>query len=275
MKPARFTYAEPATVDEAAALLAERGDAARVIAGGQSLAPLLNMRLAAPEILIDIARLAPLKQIEIKDHSIEVGAAVTQHELHSWPALATAQPLLSLTLPFIGHYQTRQRGTVCGSLAHADPSAELPLALAMLKGEVVARRGRAERRIVAAAFQTGLLSTALEPDEMIIAARFPLATPGSRVAFREVSQRHGDFAIVALAAIGSAAGVRLGIGGVADRPIARDLPWLSGAALDDALNDFAWELGGRDDPHASARYRRELVRRLGRAMFEELRDAAA
>ena len=273
MNPARFAYAEPATVDEAAGLLSQRGDAARIIAGGQSLAPLLNMRLAAPEILIDIARLAALKQIEIKDGAIEVGSAVTQHELHIWPALATAQPLLALMLPFIGHYQTRQRGTVCGSLAHADPSAELPLALATLKGEVVTRRGKAERRIAAAAFQTGLLSTALEPDEMIVAARFPLATPGTRAAFHEVSQRHGDFAIVALAAIGWAAGVRFGVGGVADRPAVRDLPWLSGAALDDALNDFAWELGGSDDPHASARYRRELVRRLGRAVIEEVRDA--
>lgn len=273
MKPTRFTYAEPATVDEAANLLAERGDTARIIAGGQSLAPLLNMRLAAPEILIDIARLDALKQIEIKDGAIEVGAAVTQHELHAWPALVTVQPLLALMLPFIGHYQTRQRGTVCGSLAHADPSAELPLALATLKGEVVARRGKSIRHVAAAAFQTGLLSIALEPDEMLVGARFPLATPDTRVAFREVSQRHGDFAIVGLAAIGSAAGVRLGVGGVADRPAARDFPWLSGAALDDALNDFAWELGGSDDPHASARYRRELVRRLGRAVIEEVRDA--
>jgi 2-furoyl-CoA dehydrogenase FAD binding subunit len=275
MKPARFAYAEPATVDEAADLLAARGDAARIIAGGQSLAPLLNMRLAMPELLIDIARLAALKRIALKDGAIEVGAAVTQHELHTWPTLATAQPLLVLMLPFIGHYQTRQRGTVCGSLAHADPSAELPLAIAVLKGEVVVRRGKSERRIAADAFQTGLLSTALEPDEMLVAARFPLAMPGTRIAFREVSQRHGDFAIVALAAIGSTKGVRLGVGGVADRPIARDLAWLSGAALDDALNDFAWALGGSDDPHASAQYRRELVRRLGRAVIEEVRNAAS
>ena len=275
MKPARFAYAAPETLDQAAALLAEHGDAARIMAGGQSLAPLLNMRLATPEMVIDISRIDALRRIERKDEAIEVGAAVTQAELQAWPELGTAQPLLARMLPFIGHYQTRQRGTVCGSLAHADPSAELPLALAVLDGEVVLRRGDRERRVKAAAFQTGLLSTALEPDEIVVAARFPLAKAGARVAFREVSQRHGDFAIVALAAIGMKDGVRLGVGGIADRPTVRALPWLDGTALDDALNAFAWALGGSDDPHASARYRRELVRRIGRAVVEETRDALA
>jgi 2-furoyl-CoA dehydrogenase FAD binding subunit len=275
MKPARFAYAAPETIEEAAALMAERGDAARIMAGGQSLAPLLNMRLARPEIVVDIARIEALRRIERKEDFIEVGAAATQAELEAWPGLDGAHPLLARMLPFIGHYQTRQRGTVCGSLAHADPSAELPLALAVLDGEVVLRRGDRERCLKAASFQTGLLSTAMGPDEMMVAARFPVARAGAHVAFREVSQRHGDFAIVALAAIGTRDGVRLGVGGVADRPAVRDLPWLEGSALDVALNDFAWALGGSDDSHASARYRRELVRSLGRAVIEEVRGAHA
>ena len=273
MKPARFSYAVPDTVDEAAALLAERGDAARIIAGGQSLGPLLNMRMAAPEVLIDIARLPSLGRIEVTNKAIVVGAAVTQASLLAWPDLATVQPLLALMLPHVGHYQTRHRGTVCGSLAHADPSAELPLALAALGGHVVARRGERVRTIGAAEFQTGALSTALEPDEMIVAAHFPRAQAGERVAFREVSRRHGDFAIVALAAVGTASGVTLGIGGVADRPSVHRLPWQAEDALDDALSEIAWSLEGSDDPHASARYRRELVRRLGRAVIREVRHA--
>ena len=273
MKPARFSYAVPDTVDEAAALLAERGDAARIIAGGQSLGPLLNMRMAAPEVLIDIARLPSLGRIEVTNKAIVVGAAVTQASLLAWPDLATVQPLLALMLPHVGHYQTRHRGTVCGSLAHADPSAELPLALATLGGHIVARRGERERTIAAAEFQTGALSTALEPDEMIVAAHFPRAQAGERVAFREVSRRHGDFAIVALAAVGTASGVTLGIGGVADRPSVHRLPWQAEDALDDALSEIAWSLEGSDDPHASARYRRELVRRLGRAVIREVRHA--
>ena len=144
MKPAAFDYACPDNLDEALALLAEKGEAARICAGGQSLGAMLNMRLASPAVLIDIAGLRELKSISIVDGAIEVGATVTQAELLAWPDLTASQPLLASLLPWIGHYQTRQRGTVCGSLAHSDPSSELPLAMALLRGEVVlrSRRGR-------------------------------------------------------------------------------------------------------------------------------------
>ncbi len=270
MKPAAFDYACPDNLDEALALLAEKGEGARICAGGQSLGAMLNMRLASPAVLIDIAGLRELKSISIVDGAIEVGAAVTQAELLAWPDLAASQPLLASLLPWIGHYQTRQRGTICGSLAHSDPSSELPLALALLRGQVVLRSQRGRRIVDAAEFQTGMMATAAAADEMMVAARFPVALAGEVSAFHEVAQRHGDFAIVAVGAIGDQQGVRLGVGGVADTPGVIDLKW----PVDDAtLNDFAWSLGGTDDQHASARYRRELVRRLGRRALEEVHDA--
>ena len=181
--------------------------------------------------------------------------------------------MLAQTLPWVGHYQTRQRGTVCGSLAHGDPSSELPLVLAMLKGAVVLASQRGSRTLTAADFQTGTMQTAMRDDEMIVAARFPLAAPGCSSAFREIGPRRGDFAIVAAAAVGDQDGVSLGIGGVADTPAIRRLPWLDGAGLDDALNTIAWELRGGSDGHASAAYRRAQVRNLGRLVIREAQHA--
>ncbi|MBT3331113.1 MAG: FAD-binding protein [Rhodospirillaceae bacterium] len=270
MKPAAFDYAQPDTLGEALALMAKKGEAARICAGGQSLAAMMNMRLATPEVLIDIAGLAELQTIDIANGAIEVGAGVTQAELLAWPKLAEFQPLLAQLLPWVGHYQTRARGTVCGSLAHSDPSSELPLALALLGGDVFVRSQRGHRIINAEDFQVGMMATALEADEMIVAARFPLARPATASAFEEVAQRHGDFAIVAVGAVGNKDGVRLGVGGVADTPGVVDLTW---PVADAALNDFAWSLGGADDQHATARYRRELVRRIGRRVIDEVHNA--
>lgn len=255
---------------EALDLLAERGAAARICAGGQSLGAMMNLRLVMPEVLIDIAGLAELKSIALANGAIEVGAAVTQAELLAWPDLAAFQPLLARLLPWIGHYQTRQRGTVCGSLAHGDPSSELPLALALLRGEVLLASRRGRRVVSAEDFQLGMMATDIGDDEMIVAARFPVAPVGAACAFHEVAQRHGDFAIVALAAVGNDRGVRLAVGGLANRPGAIDLKW---PVDDDALNDFAWSLGGVDDQHATAQYRRHLVRRLGRRVIDEVHDA--
>ena len=263
MKPPPFDYLRPDDEEEALAALADAGDDARLLAGGQTLMPMLNMRLAEPAILIDIARLPNRTSIREESGAIEVGAAVTQAALEAWPPLAARAPLLARALPFVGHVQTRSRGTVCGSLAFADPSAELPLCLAVLGGEVVLRARRGVRTLPAAAFQTGLLSTACLPDEMLVAARFPAAAAGTGYAFAECARRHGDFATVAIAASADARGLRVGVGGVADRPVVRDWPVLSGAALDDALDALARSLDAADDVHASARYRRELVRRLG------------
>jgi len=272
MKPAGFDYARPDRLDEALAVLAEHTHTARVLAGGQSLGAMLNMRLVTPKVLIDISALAELGHIQADDGMIEVGAAVTQDQLLRWPGLKE-QPLLAQTLPWVGHYQTRQRGTVCGSLAHGDPSSELPLVLAMLKGAVVLASQRGSRTLTAADFQTGTMQTAMRDDEMIVAARFPLAAPGCSSAFREIGPRRGDFAIVAAAAVGDQDGVFLGIGGVADTPAIRRLPWLDGAGLDDALNTIAWELRGSSDGHASAAYRRTQVRNLGRQVIGETQHA--
>ncbi len=265
MKPPPFDYLLARDEDEALEALAEGGDDALLLAGGQTLIPMLNMRLAEPAILIDISRLESRAEISRAAGVVEVGAAVTQAGLEAWPALADALPLLGQALPLVGHAQTRSRGTVCGSLALADPSAELALCLATLDGEVVLRsRAGGERRLSAAPFQTGTLTTACRADEMVCAARFPAAEDGAGYAFREFALRHGDFAIAAVAAVVKANSVRIGIGGVAEAPEVREWPMLSGTALDDALNDLAWSLDARDDQLASARYRRELVRTLGR-----------
>lgn len=271
MKPASFDYARCGDVRDALSLLAEHGEDARVIAGGQSLMAMLNMRLVKPEMLIDISGIADLAYVRESSGMIEIGAATTQAELEAWPRIGTSLPLVAAALPNIGHFQTRNRGTVCGSLCHADPSSELPLCLATLSGEVVLRSRRRTRVLPAEEFQTGLLSTAKASDEMMVAARFPVARKGWGYAFREISRRHGDFAIVALAAAVRGDTVRLGIGGVADKPTVREWNKLDDKQLPDALNDFAWELGGGDDIHATARYRREMVRRLGPKVIEEAR----
>ena len=273
MKPAPFDLVIAESLDEVLACLAEHGEEARIIAGGQSLMAMLNMRLARPSVLVDISRLRDLSYIRSDKGWLEIGATATQAELMAWPELATRAPLLAQALPHVGHFQTRNRGTVCGSLCHADPSSELPLSLATLGGEVVLRSRRGKRVLSAAEFQTGMLTTARRPEEMMVAARFPVQDKETRFAFREIARRHGDFAIVALAAMTLPHGVRLGVGGLAEAPTAEDFRDLSDSALDDALNDFAWRLGGADDIHASARYRREMVRRLGRALIREVAHA--
>ena len=275
MKPARFDYVRAATLAEAHATLNGGGDDARIVAGGQSLVPMLSMRLARPAVLVDIMHLPELAKIEVKDGAIRVGAGVRQAALLAWPELAERQPLLAAALPWVGHAQTRSRGTVCGSVAHADPSAEIPLVLLALKGSVELSSQREQRRVPAEEFFTGLLSTARNDNEMIEAIDIPCRAAGHGYAFREFARRHGDFAIVACAAIAHADGVRLAIGGVADVPSARDFPDIDGDALDDALDEFAGELEPRDDLNATADYRRALVRRLGRATIEEARRCRA
>jgi 2-furoyl-CoA dehydrogenase FAD binding subunit len=272
MKPKAFDYLKVASSAEAVEALADGGEDARILAGGMSLVPMLNFRLVEPQILIDISRVEPLDYIRAAHDYVEVGAATRQTQLEHWGELAADVPLLKAAFPFIGHYQTRAKGTVCGSLAHADPSSELPLCLATLGGSVVLRSTAGERVLKADEFQTGMLSVAKRADEMVVAARYPLKKAGEGYAFTEMAQRRGDFAIVAVAAVASASKIRLGVGGVADKPAVRDWDMLEGDALDDALNAFAWDLGGYDDIHATARYRRELVRRLGRRVIEEAKS---
>lgn len=275
MKPSRFDYQRADTLADVHAALAENGNDARVIAGGQTLLPMLSMRLARPKLLVDIMHLPELKKIDAGRNAIRIGAGVRQAELLAWPELMQRQPLLAAVLPFVGHAQTRSRGTVCGSVAHADPSAEIPLVMLALGGSVELSSRRKRRSVPAAEFFTGMMSTARMPDEMIEAVSVPAARAGIGTAFQEFGRRHGDFAIVACAASVTRDSVVIAVGGVADRPERRDFPMLDGSALDDALDAFAWQLDAREDLHATAPYRRELVRRMGRATIEEARRCLA
>ncbi len=275
MKPRSFTYVRPDDLGEAVQALERWREDGRILAGGQSLVPMMNFRLVDVKALIDISGLASLAYVRERNGEIEIGAASTQAQLMAWPQLAERAPLLSAAMPHIGHFQTRSRGTVCGSIAHSDPSSELPLCLATLGGSVVLQSRSGTRVLAAQQFQTGLLSTARQPEEVIACVRFPARAAATGYAFAEMTQRQGDFAVCAVAAVVSSSSTRLGVGGVADRPTVHDWPALADGELDDALNDFAWDLGGTDDAHASAAYRRELVRRLGRRVIEEARDARA
>jgi 2-furoyl-CoA dehydrogenase FAD binding subunit len=268
MKPRPFDYVRPDTVEEVLELLAEYGDDARILAGGQSLIPMLNLRLIEAAVLIDISRLGALGGIADRGDAIEIGAAVTQNTLMGWPQLKQKLPLVAAALPFVGHFQTRNRGTVCGSIAHADPSSELPLALALLGGSVVLCSQKSGERVVAAeAFQQDMLSTARNADELIVAARFPVVE-GKGVAFDEVARRHGDFAIIALAATADARGaVQLGVGGMSGRPMVRAL---NGDAAK-SIGAWADELEGYEDLHASAAMRRDIFKNLAPRVIEEAR----
>ena len=259
MKPARFSFLRPQSHQDMLDALAEYGTDASVIAGGQTLVPMMNMRLAKPKVLIEATRLPELAQIEQKDGKIRVGCGVRQAQLERFEGLNTKQPLLAQAIPAIGHIQTRARGTVCGSIAHADPSAELPLCLIALEGEVHLRSRKKKRTVKAADFFLGMMSTARAADEMIEAVSYPIAAPNTEYAFREIGRRHGDFAVVAVAAIAGPKGVVVTVGGVDDVSRRFDLGRVDGADLDDALNDITWSLNARDDLHASAHYRREVI----------------
>jgi 2-furoyl-CoA dehydrogenase FAD binding subunit len=274
MKPKSFSYLRPNDLQDVLQALQKYRDDARIMAGGLSLVPMMNFRLLETKYLIDISGLASLAYIREGSAEVEIGAAETQANVLAWPKLAKFLPLLSLALPNIGHFQTRSRGTVCGSIAHSDPSSELPLCLATLGGSVVLQSARATRVLGAEEFQIGMLATARQPDEMITSVRFPTRKPDAGYAFTEMAQRHGDFAICAVAAVVSGTAVRLGVGGVAEKPTVRDWSALADGEIDDALNDFAWELGGSDDIHANASYRRDLVRKLGRHVIEEAKKCS-
>lgn len=228
----------------------------------------LNMRLAQPELLIDISRSMELARIEVESASLRVGAAVTQAQLEVHPVLP---PLLSLAIPYISHFQIRNRGTVCGSIAHADPSAELPLCLLALQGSVQLRSASARRELAADDFFTGLLSTARRSDELIESVRFPRPRPDQGFGFAEHSHRRGDFALCAVAVVADGRELRIAVGGLADRPHASQMPLLDGTELDDAINELAWSLDVRDDPQTPATTRRHLLRKLARQAIQQAR----
>lgn len=274
MKPSSFDYSKPDTVDEALDLLNTEKSNSRILAGGQSLAAMLNMRLVQPTVLIDISDLNELKTIAVQNQTIQVGAAVTQSELLAWDQLHQ-QPLLEKVLPWVGHYQTRQRGTICGSIAHSDPSSELPLALAVLGGSILAQSKNGSRTIKTSEFQIGPMQTSLKDNEMITAVHIPIAATDSAFAFKEIGPRRGDFAITAVAAASTRDGVLLGVAGVADVPTTKHFSHAESQDPKELLNAFAWELEGSDDVHATAKYRRNLVRHLGEDVIKEVFNAVS
>ncbi|MFL5255487.1 MAG: FAD binding domain-containing protein [Rhodopila sp.] len=274
MKPPKFDYLRAQSAGEVLAVLHQEGGEARVIAGGQSLMPMLNMRLARPAVLVDVMHVPEWQSITDTGSVLHIGAAVRQVAVMRHAGLGQRVPLLAAALPWLGHAQTRSRGTLCGSVAHADPSAEVPLVLTALEGSIHLRsRGKA-RTLPAAKFFTGMMATARADDEVIEAISVPTVHAGHGYAFREVVRRHGDFAIVGCAAAAGPDNVRLAVAGVADMPRSIVLA-ADPKTWDDALDAFAWSLDARDDLHATARYRRELVRRLGRDVCLEAQQCRA
>jgi carbon-monoxide dehydrogenase medium subunit len=276
MKPPPFVYHRPTSVEEATRLLAELGDEAKVIAGGQSLVPLLNFRLAAPAHLVDINGITGLDGLDRTDGAVDVAATVRHSGLLREREVAAAHPLLVEATKWIAHPVIRNRGTVCGSLAHADPAAELPAVLALLGGSVEAVAWRSEslasRRVPAAELFAGPLQTTLEVDELVVAATFPTLTAGTGWAVDELARRHGDYALagvvltVTVDGDGKPASGRAAYLSCAPKPVVVDIgPALGGGP--DAGSATVYELVASsldptDDIHATAAYRRHLAATL-------------
>ena len=201
MKPPAFEYVAPRSQAEALAVLARHGDAARVLAGGQSLIPLLNFRLAQPATLVDVNRLAELAYVRARDGGVAIGALTRQHALEQDPLVRGRLPLLAEATRQIGHLPIRHRGTVGGNLAHADPASELPAAMLALEAELTLATQQGSRTVAAEQFFLGPLSTALRPDELLVEIRVPGLPPGTGGAFLEVARRQGDYALVGVAAL--------------------------------------------------------------------------
>jgi carbon-monoxide dehydrogenase medium subunit len=285
VKPNRFSYHAPSTVDEAVALLAEYGEDGKVLAGGQSLLPLMNFRMAAPEHLVDINRLPDLDRPRRTATGWHFPALVRQRTVERSAEVARDLPLLTTALTHVAHPQIRNRGTICGSLAHADPAAELPAVMTALGARMHVRSARGEREVPAAEFFLFHLTSALEPDELLTGVSVDDLAAGTGTAFREFATRRGDFALAAVAAVvvrddtGTVTGCRLVAAGVGATPVR-----LSGAeraatggrlepaalaAVEDAARRETDPLG---DLHAGAGQRRRLVGVLARRALDDLVD---
>lgn len=272
MKPPPFAYVAPRTLAETLEHLAAAGDDAKVLAGGQSLVPMLNLRLARPALIVDINRVAGLDRLVTENGRLRVGALVRQRGLERWAAREV--PLLAAGLRLVGHVAIRNRGTVAGSIAHADPASELPALLLCLDGTVVAESRRGRREIAAAALFQGPLVTALAADELITETRFELPGAGAGWGFHEVARRHGDFALVGVAAViaregGRVARARVAVFGAAPTTVRAEAAEhaLVGREptpkqIAEAAEAGAAALAPVDDLHASAGYRRRVARTL-------------
>ncbi|GLW07665.1 carbon monoxide dehydrogenase [Microtetraspora sp. NBRC 13810] len=273
MKPPPFDYHAPRDLGEALAALAEAGPDGKVLAGGQSLIPLLNMRLAAPARLIDINRVAGLDTLSAGPEGVRAGALARHARVERSAEAAAVQPLLRRALRLVAHPVIRNRGTVVGSLVHADPAAELPAVLALLGGSVrLAAAGGAERDVPAAEFFTGPMESAVRPGELAVSAFFPALPPGSGVSFRELARRHGDYALAGVAVLVTPAAARVACIGVGPVPIVVDVTEQAAAGDWAAAAQAVRErVEPEEDIHASADYRRHLA---GVLAGQALRDAA-
>ena len=287
MKLPPVEYEAPTTVAEAIDLLAEHGDEASVLAGGQSLIPLLALRLARPEVLIDINRVDELSGVSAADGHVTIGAMTREYVAEESGTVADTLPLLAAALPLIGHEAIRSRGTIGGSLAHADPAAELPAVARALDAEFVVRGASGTRVIPAAQWFDGYLTTSRRPDELLAEVRFPAARPGTGVSFEEVARRHGDFAIVGLAASlvlsgGVISDARLAFAGVSDVPVrataAEDLlagERPSAELFDEAARRATEDLDPPADLHGSSDYRKTVAAAVVRRGLRAAADNAA
>jgi len=286
VKPPKFEYHAPSTLDEALALLARYNGDAKLLAGGQSLVPLLNFRLARPAALIDLNRITSLAYIREHDGHVRLGAMTRQRAIEFSPVVARRLPLLREATRWVGHLPIRSRGTIGGSIAHADPSAEYPAVLTALEGEVVARGPKGERTLSSGALFETYLTTTLAPDEILTEVRLPVMPEGAGWAFEDLARRHGDFAIVGVAAAVWRSGGRVtarlataGAGGTprrlraAEEIVERDG---LGAAAIEAAGRRASELVEPDaDIHASADYRRHLAGVLTERALKRAAERAA
>jgi CO/xanthine dehydrogenase FAD-binding subunit len=287
MKPAPFEYVAPESLEEAMSLLDEHGEGGKILAGGQSLGPLLNMRLASPEVLIDINRLDELSYIRQRDGRLEIGALARQRTVERSPAIPRSWPLISDAMPYVGHRTLRNRGTLCGSLAHADPAAELPAVATALDAELRIMGPEGERTVSGENFFVSYMTTNLEPEELLAEVRFPSPPPRTGHTWFEIARRHGDYALVGVASVltlsedGTCDAARLVYTGVASVPL--DAQEAAELLVDEEPNEdlfaAAAEQAAADsepgsDIHASAGYRRHLVRVLTRrALGKALRRA--
>ena len=287
MKPPKFDYHAPASVEEALALLTRYGGDAKLLAGGQSLVPLLNFRLSRPAALIDLNRIPSLAYIRADDGEVRLGAMTRQRTIEFSPVIAERVPLLTEATRWVGHLPIRSRGTIGGSLAHADPSAEYPTVLVALDGTVVARGPRGERVLRAEELFQTYLTTSLEADEILVEVRLPATPAGAGYAFEELARRHGDFAMVGIAAVITRTAARCTMARLATAgagPVPLRLRAAEGILERDGLGDAAIEAAARraaelvnpdSDLHASADYRRHLTGVLtARAVRRALAKAA-
>lgn len=272
MKPPSFAYHDPETVDEAIGLLVEYGDEAKILAGGQSLVPMLNFRLLSPSCLVDINRIEALAGIRETQDGVVIGSATRQRAVERSDVVKRMCPLLNEAMPNIAHFQIRNRGTVGGSLSHADPAAELPAVMTALGASFVVKGQNGERRVAAGDFFVGYLTTDLDLDEIVTDIHIPAQPKACGSAFLEMSRRHGDFALAGVACwvtvdeVGACTAARIALTGVAETPYraasveeALVGTLLDDAACADAVGPLAATLDPPEDLHASADYRRHAA----------------